>query len=202
VESLRDTDRGHRNMDFQVKGSAMGRLTDWRMGLLLVCVAFFSADAHAACRVLDPELQGSYVGHCVNGLAEGMGIAKGSAEYVGEFKGGRKHGWGVKVWPSGDRYVGQFVDDAKQGMGLYVHGPGSPWAGDSYSGEWVADRRNGRGVYQWASGERYEGTWDNDRMTGPPTPMAIQRGRHQRAVERYVKKPGIKVCREVSVGIG
>ena len=52
------------------------------------------------CRVLDPELQGTYAGPCVNGLAEGEGVARGQAEYRGGFQAGRKHGHGVKTWPN------------------------------------------------------------------------------------------------------
>src|SRR5688500_16617172 len=65
---------------------------------------FFRHAVHAQspCRVLDPELQGSYRGPCVNGLAEGEGAASGAAEYRGSFRGGRKHGHGVKTWPNGD----------------------------------------------------------------------------------------------------
>jgi hypothetical protein len=41
-----------------------------------------------ACKVLDPELQGSYTRPCVNGLAQGEGYATGSATYRGHFKAG------------------------------------------------------------------------------------------------------------------
>src|SRR5438067_5493981 len=102
--------------------------------------------AHAQqCQVLDPELQGSYSGPCVNGLAEGKGVARGSAEYEGEFKAGRKHGRGVKSWPSGDRYEGEFANDEKQGHGTYTWGRG-PWAGERYEGNYVDDKREGFGT--------------------------------------------------------
>src|SRR5438067_1757230 len=97
------------------------------------------------CRVLDPELQGSYSGPCANGLAEGKGVARGTATYEGEFKAGRKEGRGVKTWPNGDRYEGDFVGDRKEGQGRYSWGRG-PWAGESYEGSYVADKREGFGV--------------------------------------------------------
>ena len=57
-----------------------------------VCPYFFVLLALPAlaqeCRVLDPELQGSYTGPCVNGLAEGRGAASGLATYEGEFRAG------------------------------------------------------------------------------------------------------------------
>ncbi len=170
---------------------------------VLTCLVSWSVQGASACRVLDPELVGRYSGGCnADGLAEGKGIAQGQAEYVGEFKSGRKHGYGVKSWPWGDRYVGSFVEDAKEGEGIYIWGPKAANAGDSYTGQYLCDRRHGRGVYQWASGERYEGTWDSDRMTGPATPMAIQRGRYQQALREAVVKAGVVVCRNVSIGIG
>lgn len=81
------------------------------------------------CKVLDPELQGTYAGGCVNGLADGSGEATGTARYQGAFKAGKKHGKGVKTWPdTGDRYEGDFVEDRKQGAGTYVWGSRSAWA--------------------------------------------------------------------------
>ena len=91
-----------------------------RMLALLACFAAalfpLGASAQTGCRVLDPELAGNYQGGCKDGLADGYGEAKGSAEYRGDFRAGRKHGKGVKTWPSGDRYEGEFVEDRKEGV--------------------------------------------------------------------------------------
>src|SRR3954454_16241702 len=87
-----------------------------------------------SCRVLDPELQVEYIGPCANGLAEGTGLARGRAEYRGDFRAGMKQGRGVKIWPNGDRYEGDFVEDRKEGVGAYSFGRG-PSAGESYEGE-------------------------------------------------------------------
>src|SRR6266446_3745071 len=108
------------------------------------------------CRVLDPELQASYAGPCVSGLAEGYGSAAGIAQYQGEFKAGRKHGQGVKTWPNGDRYEGEFVEDRKEGTGTYAFGRG-PWLGERYEGRFLDDRRHGLGVYGRA-------TWSGTRL--------------------------------------
>src|SRR5687767_8279771 len=94
-----------------------------------------AGSAHAqnatGCKVLDPELQGSYDGGCVNGYAEGRGEARGRATYIGAFSAGRKHGKGVKTWPAtGDRYEGDFVEDRKHGTGTYAWGSRSPAAGE------------------------------------------------------------------------
>jgi len=160
-----------------------------------------AAVAQTSCRALDPELAGTYQGGCKNGLAEGYGEAKGTAEYRGEFRAGRKHGKGVKIWPSGDGYEGEFVEDGKEGMGTYTWGPRGPSSGEKYSGAWLNDRRHGYGVYEWPSGDRYAGPWANDVITGMPTPMMIARERAERVALDAVGKPGVKVCREITVGI-
>ncbi len=151
--------------------------------------------------MLDPELQGGYAGGCKDGLAEGYGAATGTAEYKGEFKAGRKHGKGMKRWPSGDRYEGDFVDDRKEGVGTYTWGPRSAWAGEKYSGSYRNDRRHGSGVYEWPNGDRYAGPWENDAATGPLTPAMIARARASAEFAAAVGRPGARVCRVMTVGI-
>ena len=195
---------------FKAQGQA--RPSDTRSGMgssigrCLVCAALsFSiaafAQAPTKCTVLDPQLQGSYVGDCKDGYAEGPGEARGTAQYKGGFKAGRKHGKGVKTWPSGDHYEGDFVDDRKEGQGSYTWGRGSASAGEKYSGAWLGDKRNGFGVYEWPNGERYAGPWKNDAVSGSITPGMISRARAESEVAAAVGSPGAKVCREMPVGI-
>jgi hypothetical protein len=174
------------------------------VGILIVMLLFllFSGVLNAAsqCKVADPELQGSYAGPCIDGLAEGAGAASGTAEYRGGFKSGRKHGQGVKTWANGDRYEGRFYDDRRQGFGVYAFGRG-PWAGERYEGEFLADRRHGEGVYRWPSGDVYSGPWRTDIAVGPPTPMMRARENYERETRAAVSRIGAKVCREMKIGI-
>jgi hypothetical protein len=177
-----------------------------QLRVLLACFAVaallpLGASGSTACRVLDPELVGVYRGGCKDGLAEGYGEAKGSAEYRGDFHVGRKQGRGVKTWPSGDRYEGDFVSDRKEGVGKYTWSSSGPAAGESYSGGYLNDRRNGYGVYQWPSGDRYAGQWADDAIVGMPTPSMIARARAKTETLAAVAKPGVKVCRALLVGI-
>ncbi len=126
-----------------------------------------------ACKVIDPELQGSYAGPCVNGLAQGEGYATGIATYRGGFKAGRKDGQGVKSWPNGDRYEGEFAND----------------------------KRNGEGSYRYASGDVYTGEWKDDVPVGAPTPMMLAQRRFREESRKAVAKAGQKVCRAMQVGI-
>ena len=192
-----------------VKGGrrAEGARGDFARSIWLALVALLAASSalartSAKCIVIDPELQGSYVGGCRDGKAEGRGTAKGSAEYSGEFHEGMKHGRGVKTWPWGDRYDGDFANDAKQGMGIYTWGKDTPYAGDWYEGEFANDRRNGFGVYVWASGDSYAGPWKDDAVAGRATSMMASRYRATQASLAAMQKPGVKLCREWNVGIG
>ena len=153
------------------------------------------------CKVVDQELQGFFEGRCWNGLADGKGHARGSAEYVGEFRKGMKHGRGVKTWSWGDRYEGEFRDDHKHGKGMYVWGAGTQWAGQRYVGEFVADAREGWGTYFWPNGDRFDGQWKEDLRYGY-TAMEQRREVARKAREEALGQPGTPVCMLASVGIG
>lgn len=169
--------------------------------LLLFSTGSFAGDtSESGCRVLDPELQGRYSGGCRDGLAEGKGVARGTARYEGEFHAGRKHGRGVMAWPTGDRYEGEFVEDRKEGRGSYTWGSGTPWAGERYTGEYRADQRHGPGVYSWPDGERYSGAWKHDKPTGPPHPRMLARMHEERVRVAAVARAGQGVCRRMPVG--
>jgi hypothetical protein len=170
--------------------------------LLFLCLAGLAAAASAGeppCRVIDPELQGSYEGGCRNGLAQGYGVAQGEAEYRGEFRAGLKEGQGVKTWAWGDRYEGGFLNDRRHGRGMYTWGSGSPWAGERYEGDYVADQREGQGTYWWPSGDRFEGTWKADQRYGYSA-MEIRRQAAEKARAEALT-PGTRVCATGKVGL-
>ena len=184
-------------------------------GTLLTCLWLGSGtvlaapDRLQACKVADPELQGTFVGQCDGwGVANGYASVNGRASYVGEFKDGKKHGYGVKTWASGEQYIGQFENDAKNGYGIYKWAPkglaypGDPKAGarDIYIGQFVNDQRDGNGTYEWASGDVYRGQWAKDKFISTPTPMMQLQTRHEKALAEAVKKPGISVCQNIQEG--
>ena len=171
-----------------------------KIGSVPIFLAALAAHADTSCKVIDPELQGLYTGRCVNGLAEGYGVASGIAEYRGGFKAGKKDGEGVKTWPNGDRYEGSFVDDEKEGYGKYSWGRG-PWEGESYEGEYHDDRRDGQGTYRWPTGDVYSGSWKDDKIAGYATPMMLAQRKFRAESLEAVGKVGQKVCRAMTVGI-
>jgi len=90
----------------------------------VLCMTLHASNVLAACRVNDPDVSGTYSGECVAGVAHGKGIAKGRDVYIGEYKNGNAHGFGINIW-----------------------GTGTQWAGDIYVGEWIYDERTGNDLY-------------------------------------------------------
>lgn len=103
------------------------------------CLLLFSQES---CKVLKPELIGSYTGSCKKGFANGKGTAVGA-----------------------DRYEGQFIMGLPDGQGKYF------WAtGESYTGSWKNGKRNGEGEYTFFKSGKdttIYGNWLNDNYAGP-----------------------------------
>ena len=170
------------------------------VSLIFPLAIFLSPPALAAdCKVADPDLQGFYAGGCKNGLAHGDGVAKGTAEYRGEFRKGMKDGKGVKTWPWGERYEGGFAEDRRSGKGMYIWDAASPWAGERYVGDYVADQRDGQGTYYWPNGDRFDGLWKEDRRYGYSA-MELRR-QTATAARTEAMKAGMQVCSWVQTGI-
>jgi hypothetical protein len=121
-------------------------------GTLILLVACYSAiNAQTDCKVLKPEIAGSYVGSCKQGLADGMGEATGEDFYKGEFVKGLPDGEGNYVWKNGATYKGQ----------------------------WKKGFRDGNGTYSFRSSGKdstLTGKWKNDKYVGNPnsTPYVIE----------------------------
>lgn len=85
--------------------------------LILISASAFS---QSECKVLLPELSGSYTGKCKNGLANGKGEAIGKDSYVGKFKNGLPHGKGKYTWSTGEHFDGVWKKGKRHGVGTYV----------------------------------------------------------------------------------
>lgn len=72
------------------------------------------------CKVLLPNLQGTYEGGCKKGLASGKGKAVGKDTYEGEFKKGLPNGHGKYTFAEGSYYEGSFKKGMKEGEGKLV----------------------------------------------------------------------------------
>lgn len=80
--------------------------------------------------------------------------------YRGEFRQGRKRGYGVYDGAGGEHYEGRFANGIN-GYGIYRYSNG-----DRYAGEVRDGLRNGYGVMRYPSGGRYEGQWRNGEKNG------------------------------------
>lgn len=112
-------------------------------------------------------------GEFISGRLEGVGHAKYGhvGEYFGEFKNGKRHGYGLMKYTDPEHtcewfpetegtYLGEWRDDKRHGYGIMV------WAnGTQYKGTFMADRRDGVvGKVVFANGDSYEGGFVNDNM--------------------------------------
>ena len=79
-----------------------------------------STFAGKQCEVKLEAISGTYVGDCVDGLAEGQGISTGTDSYEGEFEAGLPHGEGVYTWADGSVYKGPFRRGLQHGRGTYT----------------------------------------------------------------------------------
>ena len=61
----------------------------------------------------------------------------------------------------GEMYYGQFKHGKKEGYGLWL-----TRQGQSYNGEWVSNARHGKGVSRERDGCFTEGTWKLDKFDG------------------------------------
>lgn len=100
---------------------------------------------------------------------EGTLINGDGSSYVGQFKNGKKNGFGtyeyVYYWnlekKIGDIYTGQFKDGKKHGKGTYK------WVGGKeYIGEYKNNKISGQGTMTFPNGTKYVGQFENDLFHG------------------------------------
>jgi hypothetical protein len=69
------------------------------------------------CQVFVDSLIGTYTGDCKSGKANGIGLAKGTHSFKGDFKKGWPDGYGTYTWSNGNYYIGEFKTGKKEGKG-------------------------------------------------------------------------------------
>ena len=99
-----------------------------------------TVDAQGAkCQVRDQDIAAVYKGGCKDGLAHGMGMAKGRDTFEGEFFEGDKLK-GKYTWSNGVTYDGEYKNDKKHG-----HGTMRTEKGDLvFDGSWINGARQGK----------------------------------------------------------
>lgn len=92
--------------------------------LIILGISLFMTNlsiAQTKCKVLDPGINGTYIGKCRNGLAHGYGSAEAKNKYEGRFKNGVPHGKGIYTWANGDVYTGSWQKGIQHGQGVYTY---------------------------------------------------------------------------------
>ena len=115
-----------------------------------------------------PSLEdGIYVGGAVNQVPHGKGTieyfehVKHLQNYTGEWRAGKKQGFGKMFWKDGDRYRGDWGDDLPEGKGEYFWSNGNKFVGQFQNG-----LPSGEGVFETKTGDIFVGNMINGLPTG------------------------------------
>ncbi|XP_066245982.1 MORN repeat-containing protein 3-like [Euwallacea similis] len=110
-----------------------------------------------------------YEGDMENNYRHGFGVLAQrtpstdvySLRYRGDWKNGKMHGHGLRIYPDGSYYIGEFRSGKRQGHGQQWYPDGA-----YFDGEFKNDVREGLGILIRSDGNRYEGEWYNDLKHG------------------------------------
>ena len=104
------------------------------------------------------EEQFYYEGEWKNGKRDGYGVLswKDMSKYIGEFKDDKVNGFGQLWHEEGDTYTGYWNDFQAEGIGVY-----RTTRDASFQGYWLGDKQNGFGVEIWPKGSHYIGDYVN-----------------------------------------
>ncbi|KAI3356099.1 hypothetical protein L3Q82_017364, partial [Scortum barcoo] len=87
--------------------------------------------------------------------------------YQGQWRDGKVHGFGKYKYASGEVYEGCFIDGQRHGYGMLSSGKMAKTSSGVFIGQWVHDRKSGYGVYDDITrGEKYMGTWLDEQRHG------------------------------------
>ncbi|XP_035532250.1 alsin-like isoform X5 [Morone saxatilis] len=129
-------------------------------------------DGYGECLIPNKVLNkpDSYQGHWRDGKIHGFGKYKyASGEvYEGCFSDGQRHGYGMLssgklAKKSSSVFIGHWVHDKKTGYGVYD----DITRGEKYMGLWLDEQRHGSAVVVTQYGVYYEGTFRDNKMSGP-----------------------------------
>jgi hypothetical protein len=91
------------------------------IGFMLILLSGVALYAQKDCKVLMPEISGTYKGKCRKGLAHGNGVAEGTDIYEGKFSKGLPHGKGKYTWADGRVFEGSFSEGKIEGKGTMIY---------------------------------------------------------------------------------
>ncbi|XP_068165024.1 alsin isoform X2 [Antennarius striatus] len=88
------------------------------------------------------------------------------ATYDGRWLAGKPNGRGVLKWPDGRLYTGMFKNGLEDGFGEFIAPNKTLSKNDHYQGHWKDGKMHGLGTYRYASGEVYDGSFQDSMRHG------------------------------------
>uniref|UniRef100_A0A673WLA9 Alsin Rho guanine nucleotide exchange factor ALS2 n=1 Tax=Salmo trutta TaxID=8032 RepID=A0A673WLA9_SALTR len=88
------------------------------------------------------------------------------ATYEGRWLAGKPNGRGVVKWLDGRIYTGTFKNGLEDGFGDYVMPSKTLNLNDHYQGHWKEGKMHGIGTYKYATGELYDGSFQDNMRHG------------------------------------
>jgi hypothetical protein len=82
-------------------------------------------------------------------------------KYSGEWKDGKRYGWGTMDYKNGSKYTGTWRNGEKHGKGSFLH-----LDGKIIKGMWVNGKINGQATTIYPDGTKYKGKWKNNLRHG------------------------------------
>ncbi|KAL3669074.1 hypothetical protein V7S43_005458 [Phytophthora oleae] len=130
-----------------------------------------------------------YEGSVRRGKFHGLGtlhirMAFARGEYVGEWKDGQRHGYGIERMDNGELYEGYWAHDRHNGPGELVLSDGSRYDGVFRRGLW-----HGHGVRTLANGDRISGEFCDGFLDGPGA-VEFADGRHYAGAMKRTRRHG------------
>ncbi|XP_061389674.1 MORN repeat-containing protein 3-like [Musca vetustissima] len=145
---------------------------------------YWSRSQHHRFGVKESKSHLIYDGQWKEGKRHGWGMMRrrlqnGTMEriYAGQWQNDKKCGEGKQFYADGSIYYGWWLDNRRHGLGIQWYG-----SGEIYLGEWQVDVRHGLGVMFYANGNRYEGYFARGFKNGEGTFYHMLSGQIQKGI--------------------
>jgi len=103
-----------------------------------------------------------YCGDWKNGKKHGFGTLfwSNSSMYIGEWREDLRDGFGTRIWPNGNKYIGEYKEHKRDGLGEFTFSNGSVFKGK------FSQNKFDYGSYTWPNGRVYTGDWNDVKRHG------------------------------------
>ncbi|XP_072253374.1 alsin-like isoform X2 [Leuresthes tenuis] len=121
--------------------------------------------------------------------------------YQGQWREGKIHGFGKYKYANGEVYEGCFCDGQRHGYGMLSSGKLARTSSSVFIGHWVHDKKTGYGVHDDITrGEKYMGQWLDDQRHGSAV-VVTQYGAYYEGTfrENKMSGPGVLVSEDDTV---